>query len=149
MRHCSRDSGRRIPDQSFATACSKDRDAGQTGLVQTQLLLTQKALARARGKSGGTAGFAKPAVQALRTRGILNRPIAAIVFSPQPVQECLCALRLRLIRENDKVTRVFNSDIGQSDKRSIAESSRDQIIPKGDPLAFAPILIVPFVELLR
>ena len=110
------------------------RHCGQTGLVQTRLLLTQKAIAHARGKFGGAAGFAKPAVQALRTRGILNRPIAAIVLSPQPVQECLRTLRDRLIRENDKVTRVFNSDIGQSDKRSVANFWRDQIIPKGQSL---------------
>ena len=55
--------------------------------------------------------FSKLAVQAPHTRRILGRHLAAIVFNHQPVQECLRALRHRLIRKNEKVTRVFNSDI--------------------------------------
>ena len=39
------------------------------------------------------------------------------------------------ILENDKVTRVFISDTGQFDKRSIAKLKLDKIIPKGNPLA--------------
>ena len=119
---------------------------GRSGLVQTQLLLTQKALTHERGKFGGVAGFAKSAVQALRTRGILYRPIAVIVFSPQPAQECLCDLRHWPTRENDKVTRVLNSEIGQSNKRSLIELRPDHVIPKADPPAFAPILIAPLVQ---
>ena len=48
---------------------------------------------------GDAAGFSKPAVQEQQTRRISGPPLAAIIFSPQPVQECLCALRHRLIRE--------------------------------------------------
>ena len=83
---------------------------------------------------GDAADFSKPAVQEQQTRRISGPPLAAIIFSPQPVQECLCALRHRLIRENDKVTRVFNSDIGQADKRAFVNFWRDQIIPKRQPL---------------
>ncbi len=83
---------------------------------------------------GDAADFSKPAVQEQQTRRISGPPLAAIIFSPQPVQECLCALRHRLIRENDKVTSVFNSDIGQADKRAVVNFWRDQIIPKRQPL---------------
>ncbi len=39
-----------------------------------------------------------------------------------------------MIRKDDKVTRIFNSDFGQSDKCSVVEFRRDKIIPKGEPL---------------
>ena len=43
-------------------------------------------------------------------------------------------MRSQPIRETGKITRAFNSDIKQYDKRSIANVRRDQVISKGDPL---------------
>ena len=83
---------------------------------------------------GDAAGFSKPAVQDQQTCRISSLPLAAIIFSPQPVQESLCALRHRPLREQNTVTCVFNSDIGQPDKRTVVNFWRYQIIPEGDPL---------------
>ena len=91
------------------------------GLMSALLLLTQKPFANAvqNTRRGGAAGSSKLAVQERQTRNILGLAIAAITFNSQPVEKRTCALRQLLTRENDKVTCVFNSDIGQSDKHSL------------------------------
>ena len=52
----------------------------------------------------------------------------------QPLQERLSTPRHLLTCKNDKVTRIFNSDVRQADESSIAKLRRDQIIPKSNPL---------------